>query len=172
MNTETIIDGARFLNQNGIDSGAHHATIKKEFKAATGQALDKDTLASVREAMAGFEAAAELKAAGAVEPDPKFNPAEVYGDTWNKVAEITEYGTSGRPTRVLINCQDPQVNGKGESVCEHTRYIAVQDLFQVNRCHACQKRAVAIYRNQLAKAKRAAAKKAAPKKAPAKKGKK
>lgn len=60
------------------------------------------------------------------------------------VKEIVARGPNG-PTRVRIECTDPQtkqVDGKAVSVCEGTREIAVQDLFQVTRCASCQDRVV------------------------------
>lgn len=92
------------------------------------------------------------------------------------VVKVTEVSGSGSPARVVIECADPQVNGAGDSVCDGTREIAIQDLFQVKRCTTCQKRAVQLYRNRLARERRAELAKLrdkeAPKKSKAKKSKK
>lgn len=54
------------------------------------------------------------------------------------VVAIETTGANG-PTRVTIECDDPQTRvGATETMCEGTRGIAVQDLFQVHRCEACQ----------------------------------
>jgi hypothetical protein len=84
------------------------------------------------------------------------------------VEEILEVGKNG-PTRVRIRCSDPQTKQdpsdatKQISVCEGTREIAVQDLFQVRRCKACQDRVIRKNRRETQKTKnkalRAAAKK-------------
>jgi hypothetical protein len=58
------------------------------------------------------------------------------------VVAVTQRGPNG-PTRVRIRCTDPQTkqeDDKQVSVCEKEREIAVQDLFQVTRCVACQDR--------------------------------
>lgn len=92
-------------------------------------------------------------------------------ERYSIVEEILEVGKNG-PTRVRIRCSDPQTKqeGTGEdakqvSVCEGTREIAVQDLFQVRRCKACQDRVIRKNRRETQKAKnkalRAAAKKTA-----------
>lgn len=66
------------------------------------------------------------------------------------VIEVTEATSKGNPARVVIECTD------GSSPkCEKTREIAVQDLFQVSRCTACQRRVVSQYRGELAKRRRA-----------------
>jgi hypothetical protein len=52
------------------------------------------------------------------------------------IDEVVERGPSG-PTRVVVRCDDPQTRA-GKVVCTGLREIAVQDLFQVHRCEACQ----------------------------------
>jgi hypothetical protein len=72
------------------------------------------------------------------------------------VVAVTELTKDGDPKRVIIECSDPQtkqVGGQDVSVCEKTREIAVQDLFQVYRCAACADRAVRKARRNRAKAK-------------------
>lgn len=64
---------------------------------------------------------------------------------WNEAAlieryphidEVVERGPNG-PTRVVVRCDDPQTRA-GAVICTGLREIAVQDLFQVHRCEACQ----------------------------------
>lgn len=66
------------------------------------------------------------------------------------VVSIAAMGKTG-PTRVVIECDDPQTK-LGTPVCTKTREIAVQDLFQVHRCAACQDRVVRRARREKAKA--------------------
>lgn len=56
------------------------------------------------------------------------------------LVSVAQRGPNG-PTRVVIECDDPQTR-LNVSVCEGSREIAVQDLFQVHRCAACQDRVV------------------------------
>lgn len=73
------------------------------------------------------------------------------------VIEVTELTKDGEPKRVVIKCSDPQTKhdagGQVVSVCETTREIAVQDLFQVQCCAACAERKVRIARRDRAKRK-------------------
>ncbi len=73
---------------------------------------------------------------------------------YKRIKEILEVTPNGRPSRVVVKCSDPQVNGTNQSVCDETREIAIQDLHQVTRCVPCQKRSVQLYRNTLAKSRR------------------
>lgn len=73
---------------------------------------------------------------------------------YERIQSVLEATGSGRPARVVVTCSDPQENGNGKSVCEKTREIAIQDLFQVVRCIPCQKRSVQLYRNRLARKRR------------------
>lgn len=57
-------------------------------------------------------------------------------ERYSNILSVTAYGPNG-PTRVEIACDDPQTR-QGVAICEGTREIAVQDLFQVHRCEACQ----------------------------------
>jgi hypothetical protein len=57
-------------------------------------------------------------------------------ERYPSILSFAAYGPGG-PTRVEIACDDPQVR-QGTPICEGTREIAVQDLFQVHRCEACQ----------------------------------
>lgn len=90
---------------------------------------------------------------------------------WVNVLRVTEAGPDGKPIRVVVKCTQPQTNREGKSVCSKEKEIAAQDVFQTSRCTTCQKRHQQVYRNDLAKRRRAAnpkpavAKKAAPAKA-------
>jgi hypothetical protein len=71
------------------------------------------------------------------------------------VERVTELTNDGSPKRVVIRCTDPQTKmegGKEVSVCEGTREIAIQDLFQVYRCTACADRVVRKARRLRSKA--------------------
>ena len=96
---------------------------------------------------------------------PKRTPEELMTDAkafvkahaspdYERIKEVIEATPNGRPARVVIVCADPQMNGSGDSVCEKTREIAIQDLHQVQRCVPCQKRSVQTYRNRLAQKRR------------------
>lgn len=78
-----------------------------------------------------------------------------------RVVRVTELTKDGSPKRVVIECADPQTKqaapGVDESVCEGTREIAVQDLFQVECCAACADRKVRKARRNRAKARDKAA---------------
>lgn len=71
-------------------------------------------------------------------------------DRYRHVTEVTELGSRGQPVRVRIRCEDPQTK-LGESVCEGTRVIATQDLFQVRCCAACAERKTRIARRERTK---------------------
>jgi hypothetical protein len=77
-------------------------------------------------------------------------------DRWAKVLRIVDASPTGKPYRVVIACQDVQ----DEEICEGEREIATQDLFQVDRCVPCQRRAVNRRRAANRKAKAEAAPKA------------
>lgn len=160
----------RKLQEQGLNSKSHHAQIKKAYKEITGDVLGKEDLDGVR---AMLEEAAEKpkKEKVALSQKAAMDRAneivkERAGDEdfpgWDNVVKVAEAGPTGNPVRVVIECSDPQEQG-GDSVCDGTREIAAQDVFQVRRCASCQKRANVIARNEAAKAKRAEAKKAAPK---------
>ena len=157
ISNEKFNDAARFLAQNGILADAHHATIKKEFRIITGAVLLKEDLANLRMVMGEIQDEAQIEET-AVAPDLSFDGNAVYGEDWDRVIEVAEYGKRGQPTRVVIKCDDEQVDGSGNSVCEDHREIAIQDLFQVQRCYSCQKRRLQIYRNELARKRRAESK--------------
>lgn len=67
---------------------------------------------------------------------------------WELVQEVVEVTPTGKPARVVIECQM-----QDEEVCVQTREIAAQDVFQVSRCEPCQKRAVNRRRAEKRKAK-------------------
>lgn len=137
----------------GIEPDTHHATIRKTCREQFDWSPDSDELQDLREALSEYEPEEQ------VSQEDLLDMAEVFGDAeyddWNKVIEVTEATEKGRPARVTIECQDPQVDGNGESVCVKTRNIAIQDLFQVERCESCQARTVQLYRNRLARERRA-----------------
>lgn len=148
----------------GVSHDTHHATIRKQYKIATdsNDKLSSDELSAIREDLEAFaqeeepEEEIDLEAALEAANSEKYLKERRKEDSnWKKVLEVTEVTNRGNPSRVLIECQDPQVNSDGISVCQKTREIAVQDLFQVYRCESCQKRAVQIYRNRLARQRRA-----------------
>jgi len=81
----------------------------------------------------------------------------------DRIVRVAATNDAGIPTRVVIRCMDIQKerksNGRYDFVhspgdAAFHREIAVQDLFQVRRCKACQKRYAQIYRNERAKARR------------------
>lgn len=67
------------------------------------------------------------------------------------IVRVTATGGRGQPTRVEIRCLEP-MQRQGVSVCEGTREIATQDLFQVRQCRACRARADRIAARAKAKA--------------------
>lgn len=143
--------------------------VKKKKKAAK-KSTPKTDAAEEKPQLTGDEL---LDMAGkAVKDEAKTNPA------YKNITSVVEATPTGRPARVIIKCQDPQVDGDGNSVCDKEREIAIQDLHQVTRCVSCQKRHVQVYRNELARKRRAAkaggkpAKEKAAKPAKAKKQKK
>lgn len=156
------------LKAQGIDSTTHHATVGKAYKALTGEKLDKDTLNAIRALIDEVEEAKTLtpeqrmERADAIVAE-RAQDADMPG--WANVVQVVEAGETGNPVRVLIECADPQER-KGVSVCEGTREIAAQDVFQVTRCLPCQKRAFILKRGAKAKAKRAAKQAAKAAKAP------
>lgn len=66
------------------------------------------------------------------------------------VERIVAWGAKGQPVRVVVRCAEPQTR-LGVSVCEGTREIASQDLFQVRCCAACADRLVRRARRDRAK---------------------
>lgn len=148
------------LYDEGIRSDTHHMTLKSAFKEATGSEKNptKDQQEEIRTGLEILDnaqaqeavAAAEGDAEAYVKQQKKENPED-----WGKVREPREWNEKGVATRVLIECQNPQVNSKGDSICDETREIAVQDLFQVTRCVPCQNRYTQLYRNERARIRRA-----------------
>lgn len=69
---------------------------------------------------------------------------------YRHVESVTELTVRGTPARVVIRCEDPQ-SRQGVSVCQGTREIATQDLFQVTCCAACADRKVRIARRERTK---------------------
>lgn len=161
------------LVADGIDSKSKVTEIVSAIHAASGNAEEQPTKAEIkeiREALESLEDDAELSPEEAESSAKK--ALKEMKDADNRYAHVTgvvEASPAGRPIRVAIKCQDPQVDGEGTSVCQKTREIAIQDAFQVNRCESCQSRKTQIYRNDLARKRRAAAQKATPKKKAAKK---
>lgn len=77
-------------------------------------------------------------------------------ERWAKVVSVVEVGSRYQPVRVVVRCAEPMhkqgPDGSPVSVCEGTREIATQDLFQVRQCAACAERKVRIARRAKAKA--------------------
>lgn len=93
------------------------------------------------EAEGGVDANAEAHAAAVVRRARRAEAAEIdLKRRYPHLVRVAQRGPNG-PTRVVIECDDPQVR-LGVAVCEGEREIAVQDLFQVHRCGACQDRVV------------------------------
>lgn len=148
------------LVQRGVEDDVHHATLKKEIREIQGEDAVPTTeqQTEIRERIAAFdpadlpEPATEEDAFAYIQEMKDTNQG---GDgRWNRVVRPTEWNEDGVVTRVVIRCVDPQETSDGESVCEEEREIAVQDLFQVMRCQACQDRAVQLYRNRRARERR------------------
>lgn len=176
--TPTIIAA---LYAAGVRSGDHHASVKKALADQTGEKPTKEQYQEAKEALAqheeqiaqGEQASPEELLAKAQEiVKQRAKDSDMPG--WENVIRVTEAGVDGAPARVVVRCVDSQTNRAGESVCDEERTINAQDVFQVRRCTPCQKRAQQIYRNELAKRRRAARKQDAPKaaKKAAKRGKK
>lgn len=88
---------------------------------------------------------------------------------YDRIVGVVEASPEGRPLVVTVKCIDPQVDGDGNSVCAKTRDVKIQDVFQVTRCEPCQARYVQIYRNRLARERRAELRKLKQEKASSKK---
>lgn len=85
------------------------------------------------------------KAKGRAVPGSKDRDAEAeLRKRYKHIKEVTEWGPTGRPARVRIEC-----TLRLSSECEKKREIAVQDLFQVRSCVPCRKQRV---KNDRAKA--------------------
>ena len=155
----------------GITASTHHAAIKAAYKAETGEKLGKAGYEAVKAALAKPAKATKAEPV-ALSTDEAMKRAKqvvaerkAAGETgWENVTRVIEAGADGKPVRVEIKCADPQKDRDGKSVCSKTREIASQDVFQVKRCSTCQDRAQQIYRNEVAKSKRAQARKATGKK--------
>lgn len=143
------------LIADGITSKSKVADIKG---AVPDKELTKDDIASIREAIGALEAdqGAELSPEEQMSEARKALKAMKAEDKrYDHVAEVVDASETGRPLAVKIRCTDPQVDGAGESVCEKTRIVTIQDAFQTVRCEACQGRRTQIYRNHLARERRA-----------------
>lgn len=144
------------LASEGIDATTHHATIKKTFKSIFDVAIGKEEIEVIRNLMNGSMTSQEAP----VERSQKelVKHAREYmkdiAQDGSRIIDVTEVTAKGNPARVIVKCADPQTNGAGDSVCDKTREVAIQDVFQVLRCVPCQKRTVQIYRNGLARARR------------------
>lgn len=149
----------QILIDAGLDHESHHAKLRSQLKKMGFDAVDKDMIAATRITL-------ERVANGSNGPTPdelrakaEAQAAMVSGANGRaKILQVTEISTRGTPARVVIECLDPQVDGQGNSVCEGTREIAIQDHFQVTRCVPCQARRVQLYRNDRARARRSAKK--------------
>ncbi len=131
------------LVANGIASTDHHAKVKKAIEEATDQKPSKEDYQRIKGLLEQVEQEPKaevvtLEERQALEPDK-----------WGKVVRIVEASPEGKPYRVVIACQDVQ----DEEICEGEREIATQDLFQVERCVPCQRRAMNRRRAQKRKAK-------------------
>lgn len=144
----------RTLIDAGLRTDTHHMTVKSVTKKFLGFTPKKADIAEIREAIEGY-------GSDAVDPETfDLKAWKKQGDGRNNVVSVTEWGSTG-PSRVIIECQDPQVTSDGESVCEGTREIATQDVFQVYRCAGCQRRSNQLARNAMARRRRARRKEAA-----------
>lgn len=148
---------------DGVRSDTHHATLKKSFREVTGadDNPDKDEQDAIRAGLDVLESAPEEQPLSEKERTARAQAyvTEMQEDPdvpayWNKVVGVAETNDEGKPTRVVIACQDPQENGDGESVCVKQRTIFTQDLFQVSRCETCQDRYMQLYRNKRARIRR------------------
>jgi len=162
----------RRLVANGINATTRIGTIRKTFASefADSDSLTREEVAEIREALtpqvetpaSTGTPRAQKEEAPARSPEELLSDAQKFvrarvravGSYWKNVKEIVETTSKGRPARVVVRCSDPQKVADGSSVCEKTREIAIQDLFQVVRCSACQRRSVQIYRNGLARRRR------------------
>ena len=145
----------------GIGPETHHATLKKAYKTVMGEQPTKAQVDEIRKALTlGTNETPPVRTKAAKpKPRPSAASPEFLGAISGiegpaKILEVTAVTSRGKPARVLIACADPQTNGQGESVCQDTRDIAVQDTFQVFRCMSCQRRAKQVYRNMLARRRR------------------
>jgi hypothetical protein len=125
------------------DAGAGIDAAIEVVKAATGGGKTAKVLPTLTEAL---------------ETARKENPIR-----YEHVTAVASLTKDGKPARVVILCADPQTkqgaDGKAISVCEGTREIAVQDLFQVRCCAACADRKVRKARRERTKARNKAARK-------------
>ena len=113
---------AKKLRAQGAKADDHHATLKKLYKAETGETLPKDALQDLRDAIQTADEQPEKKA---VPWDvDRYHEAHPDREHVRKVLETSE--RHGRPTRLLIACT---VEG-----CKQTREVFAQDAFQVKRC--------------------------------------
>ena len=113
---------AKKLRAQGAEADDHHATLKKLYKAETGEPLRKDALQDLRDA---------IQAAGG-KPEKMVTPwgidryHEAHPDRDHVVKVLETSPRHGRPTQLLIACT---VEG-----CDETREVFSQDAFQVKRC--------------------------------------
>ncbi len=116
------------LVEEGITSSTHHATLRRLVRDRTGQELDRDGLAAFREAL--DQAHAENAEADA--PTPwTLEDYLAHRPQYTHVVEIAETSErTGKPTRVVIVCQNDGCDGRRE--------CATQDAFQVKKCWTCR----------------------------------
>lgn len=60
------------------------------------------------------------------------------------IRKVVATGKKGNPTRVIIGCT------MGADGCEKERECAMQDAFQVKRCHSCQREFLKVRRRKVA----------------------
>lgn len=147
------------LAKAGITSTAKASQIKASLAEITDEEPSKQDIKDIREGLSVMEEmAGEQEEAS---PDELLAQAKkalkemkAGDERYSNAVEVTEASPNGRPVRVTVKCQDPQVDSEGTSVCSKTREVAIQDVFQVKRCDSCQSRYTQIYRNKLARERR------------------
>lgn len=132
------------LQAAGVASDDHHMKIKKAVEEVTGGKPDKAEYQRLKNLLSEAEAEQdegeqlspeELRAKAEALVDQRAKDPEAPG--WENVIEVVKVTDTGKPARVWIECQM-----QDEEVCDGTREIAAQDVFQVSRCIPCQKRSI------------------------------
>lgn len=152
---EISADALRKMVNEGVTSESHHATIKSKYREHTGEELDSESYPTAKEMLVEIENGngddAMVKARATVKERQE---SDEFPDYWNKVVDVSEVNEDGKPLRVIVACQDPHEDKDGNEVCVETREIAVQDLFQVERCEPCQDEYTRKYRAKKARERR------------------
>lgn len=144
-------DLAQRLVESGYEPNIHHATLRAAVRKHGGGEMNAQALRDLRKEM--------KRVSGVSIPDKEeeylLRMLKEDPEKWEKVVSVERWTDDGsKALLVTIECEDPQEDRWGESVCERTRTVMVQELWQVYRCQRCQDRANQIYLNRRARERR------------------